>query len=293
MTVDSSRTAGVDAASPVSLVALRCRTSDHTAALIRGVDALAPLVAKRLGSEARSIGSPSEPRVADWSDDLRHSRGCLLEAGGQVDDALDAGRAPVLLAGDCTVALTTLPTVARHRPDARVLWLDAHGDFNTPQTTESGYLSGMSLSGACGAWDPGLGESVRPESVVLVGVRDLGTAERELLERSPVTVIGASLETLVYTQNALDRAPVYIHLDLDVLDPEHFPAEFPVPNGLRPEKLYDLFEAVADECEVVGLEVTAFHSPEDELEGTAAASTAVQVLEPLLDAVAKGAHVSH
>jgi arginase len=277
----------------VSLVALRCRTSDHTAALVRGVDALAPLIEKRLGVEARSIGSPSEPRVASWEEDLRDSRGCLLEAGGQVDDSLEAGRVPVLLAGDCTVALTTLSAVARHRPDASFLWLDAHGDFNTPDTTESDYLSGMSLAGACGLWPAGLGETIDCGRVVLAGTRDLGEAEGELLERSPVTVVGASLETLVGTQNALDRAPVYVHLDLDVLDPERFPAEFPVPGGLHPDKLYDLLEAVAQECELIGFEVAAFCAPEDELERRAAASTAVRALEPLLAGVVRGVHVSH
>ena len=104
------------------------------------MDALAPLVAERVGSEPRTIGEPAEPRDARFDEDVRDSRGCLLEAGGQVDDALAAGRVPLLLAAECSVALTTLPAVASRRPDARFLWLDAHGDFNTPETTGSGYL---------------------------------------------------------------------------------------------------------------------------------------------------------
>jgi arginase family enzyme len=276
---------------PASLVALRCRTSDHTGALVRGVDELAPLVGERLGVEARSIGSPSQPRVADWPDDLADARGCLLEAGGQVDDALEAHRLPILLADDCAVALTTLPTIGRRRPDARVLWLDAHADFNTPSTTESRYLSGMALAGACGLWDSGFEGSIEPERVVLAGARDVEGGERELLERSPVTAIGTSLEALVATQNALDRAPVYVHLDLDVLDPEDFPAEFPAPGGLRPDKLFDLVEAITGECELVGMEVTAFFAPEDRVERRRAARTALAALEPLLQAVEEGAHV--
>jgi arginase family enzyme len=273
-----------------SLVALRCRTSDRSEGPVRGVDALAPLVARRLGAEARPIGSPSPPRIAAWEEDLRDAAGCLLEAGGQVDDALEAGRVPILLAGECAIALATLPVVARTRPDARVLWLDGHADFNTPRTTESGYLSGMALSGACGLWPTGFDGGVAPERVVLAGVRDVDEEERRLLERSAATAIGASLETLVATQNALDRAPVYVHLDLDVIDPEAFPAEFPAPGGLAPEKLYDLLEAVAGQCELVGLEVTAFCAPADELERAAAADTAARAIEPLLDAAVSGAH---
>jgi arginase family enzyme len=278
----------------VSLIAHRCRTSDRTPGAGRGVDALAPLVGKRLGREPRDIGTPSEPRVGNWREDLADSRGCLLEAGGQVDDALSGGNAPVLLAGECSIAVTTLSAALTRRPDAKVLWLDAHGDFNTPETSGSGYLGGMALAAACGVWDAGLAAPIDPARVVLAGVRDIDPPERELLEQSPVTVIGASLETLVYTQNALDRAPIFVHLDLDVIDPEAFPATMvPAPGGLAPDKLYDLFEAVADECEVIGLEVTAFDAPEDELERQDAASVAIHVLAPLLDAVQRGARVSN
>ena len=257
-------------------VAMLCRISERAPHATREL-------AEALAEEPRFIGSEDAPRTADWQDDLRDARGCLLEAGGQVDDALEAGRFPLLVAGDCSVALTTLAAVRRHRPDARVLWCDAHGDFNTPDTTASGFLGGMSLAGAVGLWDAGLGVEPFPaDRVVMAGVRDLDAAERELLERSDVTVVGAGLDTLVAVQNALDRSPVYVHLDVDVLDPEHMPAQFPVPGGLRPDKLYDLLEAVSDECEIVGVEVTAFVDADH-------ADTVASVLEPIL----KEAHVHH
>jgi arginase family enzyme len=268
-------------------VALRCRTADRTPRAIRGVDTLAPLVEARIGAEARAIGSPSEVRSAPWDDELRDSRGCLLEAGGQVDDALDAGRRPVLLAGNCAIGITTLPSALRHGRGIKVLWLDAHGDYNTPDTSENGYLGGMPLAAACGEWDAGLTETVAPDRVVLAGVRDLDEGERRLLERSAVTVIGASnVETLVAVKNALDGAPVFVHVDLDVIDPDHFPAEVPAPGGLTPDKLFDLAEAVVEDCELVGLEVTGFEAPDDPGEHAAAAETAMKVIEPFLDRLA-------
>jgi arginase len=272
--------------STISVVALRCRTSDRTPAAGRGVDELAPLVGEHLGVQPRVIGEPGEPREDTYDEVLRDGRGCLLEAGGQVEDALGGGNLPVLLAAECSIALTTLPAVLAARPEARVLWLDAHADFNTPESTPSGYLGGMGLAGACGRWDPGLGRDPIPqERVVLAGVRDLDMLEREALEGGPVTVIGASpVETLVAVKNALDGAPVYVHLDLDVIDPESFPAQFPAPGGLAPDKLYDVLEAVVAESELVGMEVTAFEAPEDEVARRAAVSTAMHVLEPLLDA---------
>jgi arginase len=270
----------------VSLVLLRCRTSDRTPGAGRGAETLAPLAGKALGVEPRIIGRPGEPRPDGYEQALRDSRGCLLEAGGQVDDALSGGNLPLLLAGDCSICLTTLPVALRHRPDARVLWLDAHGDYNTPDTTESGFLGGMCLAGACGEWEAGLANPVPPERVVLAGVRDLDAGERRLLEQSPATVIGAStVETLVAVKNALDGAPAFVHLDLDVLDPEHFPAQFPAPGGLHPDKLYDLLDSVTEDCELVGVEVTAFEAPEDESSRLSAAETAMRVLEPVLDAL--------
>jgi arginase family enzyme len=276
----------------VSLVALQCRTSDRTPRAELGVEALAPLIGKRLGREPRVIGSPGHSRTADWSEDLRESRGCLLEAGGQVDDALSGGNLPLLLAAECSIALTTLSAAVRHRPEAKVLWLDAHGDYNTPETSPSGYLGGMALAGACGEWDTGLVEPVSPGRVVLAGVRELDPEERRLLERSGVTPVGASAhETLVAAKNALDGAPVYVHLDLDVIDPEVFPAQFPAPGGLAPDKLYDLLEAVMEECDLVGLEITAFEAPEERFEREEAADVAAHVVEPLLAAIPEEAHV--
>jgi hypothetical protein len=235
-------------------VALLCRISEQapTAQLE---------LAEALGVDARRIGSPAEPRKQHWREALEEGRGCVLEAGGQVDDALAAGSFPLLLAGDCAIALTTLAAVRRHRPDTRVLWLDAHGDFNTPETTSSEFLGGMALAGACGLWDSGLDADPFPgDQVVMAGVRDLDPAEREELEQSPVTVIGGGLDTLVGVQNALDRSPVYIHFDSDVL--QSIPAD----------KLYDLLEAVAGESEIVGVEVNA---EPDYVEGTAGALGAV------------------
>jgi arginase family enzyme len=219
-----------------------------------------------LGVEARFIGEPSEPRKQHWKAALEENRGCLLEAGGQVDDALAAGNFPLLIAGDCAIGLTTLAAVKRHRPDARVLWLDTHGDFHTPETTASEFLGGMALAGAVGLWDAGVAEPFPADRVVLAGVSDLDPPERENVERSGASIVGAGLDTLVAVQNAIDAAPVYVHFDSDVLE------------SIRAEKLYDLLEAVADESEIVGVQVNI--EPEY-VQGTAGS------LEPLL----KEAHV--
>jgi len=214
----------------------------------------------------------------NWATDLEQSRGCLLEAGGQIDDALVAGRFPVLLAGDCSIAMTTLPTVVRHAPEAHVLWLDAHGDFNTPETTESGFLGGMCLAAACGRWDAGLAEEhVDPAQVVMCGTRDLDGQERVLLETAGVRTIRPSK-----LADMLDGEDVFVHLDLDVLDPSVLPAQFPAEGGLSDGGLRTLLGEVAEVATLLGLEVTAFEAPEDEAERTALAETVATVVGPLV-----------
>jgi arginase len=241
------------------IVAMLCRTSDRAADGARGAQALAQEVASRRGLEARLVGTPAEGRVADWRDDLRDSRGCLLEAGGQVDDALAAGDFPLLFASDCSICITTLPAVLRHRPEATVLWLDAHGDFNSPDTTPSGFLGGMCLAAACGIWDAGFGgPALEPSRVVMCGVRDLDGGERVLLETNGVARI--SRPSLL--ADALRDREVYVHLDLDVLDPSVLPAQFPAEGGLSDGGLRILLSEVASCCTLVGVEVTAFPAPE-------------------------------
>src|SRR3954454_10678701 len=166
-----------------AVVALLCRTSDRVPGGACGAQALATTIATQLGTTARLVGSPGGTRQSRWEEDLRDSRGCLLEAGGQLEDALDAGRFPVLLASDCSICLTTLPALARRRPGVRVLWLDAHADFNDPSTTPSGFLGGMCLSAACGAWDAGFDDGrMDPAQVVMCGIRDVDAGERVLVE---------------------------------------------------------------------------------------------------------------
>jgi arginase len=267
---------------PVSdarVIALRCRTSDRTPGGVRGVDALAPRLARLLGVDMRQIGSPGDARIANWDDDLRDSRGCILEAGGQVDDALTAGDFPVLLASDCSICMTTLPTVLRHVPQARIVWLDAHGDFNTPATTPSGFLGGMCLAAACGRWDAALGDFdvVDPARVVMSGVRDLDGGERVELERAGVgTTPPESLP------GALEGEAIYVHLDLDVLDPSDFKAQFSVPDGVPSGVLRDVLGELAEGSHIVGVEITAFEAPEDEDERERLAVMIESVVEPLL-----------
>ena len=260
---------------PLSVTVLRCRTSDRTPGGALGAEALG----LALDPEARLVGTPGEARIANWDADLRDSRGCILEAGGQVEDMLAAGRFPVLTASDCTICMTTFQAVVRHSPAVRVLWLDAHGDFNTPDTTPSGFLGGMCLAAACGRWDGGHEPSLEPGRVLMCGVRDLDAGERVLVETAGVGVARPS-EVL----DVLGGESVYVHLDVDVLDPDVLPSQFPVPHGLSDTGLRTLLGEVARECDVVGVEITAFEAPQDPDERARRAALLAGMVWPLLPA---------
>ena len=250
------------------VVVLRGRTSDRTPGGARG----ALVLGERLGS-ALAAGEPEPPRSLRFDDDLHESRAAIVSAGEQLEAALDAGDYPVLLASDCSICLSTLPVVAARYPDASVVWLDAHGDFNTPATTGSGFLGGMCLAAACGLWDSGFGAGVDPRRVVMSDGRDLDPAEREELARAGVRVVppGAVSE-------AVRGKRVFLHLDLDILDPSVMPAGVPAPGGLSADALRALLTDLAAAASLIGVEITAFEAPKEAEE---LAALIASVVEPV------------
>ena len=239
---------------------LRGRTSDRTAGSGAGAQALA------LTLGGRVVGEPGEPRARDWSEDLPAARPVLEAAAAELEAAFAEGALPVLTASDCSICIATLPAAVAYEPDLHVVWLDAHGDFNTPETTPSGFLGGMCLAAACGRWDAGWvggGGVIDPTRVHLLGVRDLDPGEQVEAEAA-----GLSAEVP-------DGVPVYVHLDADVLDPSVMGAQFPVPGGWDERRLQAQLAELAAGCRIVGMEVTAIEDP-------AVAPLIAEAIQPLL-----------
>ena len=228
---------------PLRITCLRGRTSDRTDGAGAGAEALA----RALGGRVLGDAQPGRPR--NWDEDLPAARPVLSSAAAEVSAALDQGELPVLTASDCTICIATLPTAAARIPGLRVLWIDAHGDFNSPDTTPSGFLGGMCLAAACGRWDAGWPQTIDPATVHFLGVRDLDPGEREDVERAGITT------------GVPEQGPVYVHLDCDGLDPEVMPVQFPVPGGLTLDEVRDALARLAGEGRLVGIEVTALEDP--------------------------------
>ena len=258
------------------------RIADRSAQTIAGAACAARALEGRYGVKAVTVGRAGPPACDDWSVSLPQAQHTITTLRSAIEDAIVGGRTPVLVANTCSASLGSLPLVAKHHPEAVLLWVDAHGDFNTPRTTDTGYLGGMVLAAACGLWDSGHGAGLRPEQVVLVGARDIDSGEAELLESSGVRVFPPAEATPESVLGAIGGANVWIHVDWDVLEPGFVPADYEVPGGLRPTHLRDIFAAIPPR-RILGVELAEFHLPFDHESGRTAISTILDVVAPLLD----------
>lgn len=144
------------------------------------------------------------------------------------------GRVPMVLSGDCTTSLGVVAGLQRAGRDPRVVWFDAHGDVQTPQTTTSGYLGGFPLRQLVGGADRTAPErlGLRPvpeQDVVLVDARDLDPPEADYLAGSRIRHVPVDAAVQAVGEAG---APVYLHVDVDVANPEDLPGTlFPAPGG--------------------------------------------------------------
>lgn len=186
-----------------------------------------------------------------------------------VSDAVASGSMPLVLGGDHSVAMGTLAglAAAAERPGG-VLWIDAHGDLNRPETSPSGNVHGMPLAaalGQAGEGFDGLGfPVVDPARVALVGVRSLDPAERDLVRATGVRVLTMSEIDRIGIERAVTEAlthvagPGFVHLsfDLDALDPEVAPGVgTPVRGGLTYREAHLACELVAESGLIGSLEL--------------------------------------
>jgi arginase len=231
------------------------------------------------------------------SDETRKKRlGHLLaRLGYEVARARSAGFFPLILGGDCLTALGTLAGLLDPAATG-ITWFDAHGDFNTPEITISGYLGGMPLACAVGRGLDDLREhsklagTVAERNVALLGVRDLDPLEERALAASSVMLVRASefagdtakLERTIHALGALPQ--VYMHVDIDVLDPVEAPGvDYPAAGGLQAPQLKEAVRTVAGLGNVRALALTAVN-PEKDIDGRTVAA-ALDVIEAAIDKV--------
>lgn len=263
------------------LIVSQGRIADRTPGAIAGAALAAEAIRSRIGGGKTVIGAPSPAADDDWTLSLPQAGDTLRGLRDAVAGALDRGRVPFVVANTCPASLASLPVLARKVPDATVLWIDAHGDFNTPGTTGSGYLGGMVLAAACGLWESGHGAGLDPRQVVLVGARDIDPDEGALLERHGVRIVAPHEATPERIARETGDAPVWIHLDWDALEPGFVPAAYRVPGGLAPAQVKALFASLPA-ARIAGIELTEFEASGDEERDAAAVEIILDTVGPLL-----------
>ncbi len=204
-----------------------------------------------------------------------------------VASSLEDGARCLIVGGECTIVAGSVPGALAVEPDLVLVYFDAHGDFNTLATTPSHFVGGMCLAHVCGKkvapllW-PGV-RSIAEQSVALVGARQLDPGETGNLTNSKVRQIpfdpahADAPGLLAFVK----KRPVWIHVDVDVVDPSEVPAvSFPVAGGPSIRALCDVLSALAATARVRGVEVCGYDPRKD---------TGPRPLVPLLARIAVAA----
>ena len=261
---------------------------------------------EQLGHKVEDFGDldvmiPETQQVGKGS--LRYKEAILktcAELCREVERSLSEGRMPLVLGGDHSLAIGSVAGSTVHYgkqgESLGLIWFDAHGDANTPETTPSGNIHGMSLAVSLGLGDPDLVKlgdrvpKVQARNTVLIGIRDLDNGEREILKRSGCTV---------YTMRDLDErgmrdvvdeairiasdgtAAIHLSFDMDVIDPEDAPGTgTPVWGGITYREAHLAMEMINDRAEIAAIDIVEVNPVLDSqnMTGILAAELAQSVL---------------
>ena len=239
------------------------------------------LLSNGMEGELAATGSEVRSEVLEATRPFRAEIATAFELFGmvaeRVRDAAGAGGFPLVLSGNCNATVGVVAGLAGAFPDEEVgiVWFDGHADFNTPETTTSGFLDGMGLAIAVGQGWANMTRTipyfrpVREANVVLVGRRGASPVEKERLRASDVTVVeelhvgqAGGWEILGAALDALGGRVrrVHVHLDLDVLDPTAVsPAnEFAPEGGLSAAELEACIRKIREHLEIGSATVASY-----------------------------------
>jgi arginase len=242
----------------------------------------------QIGYHVRDLGNLSVPLAEQIDPPPTNERLRYLapiaavnrELAQRVAAAVTEGAFPLILGGDHSLAIGSITGAARGRRIGAI-WIDAHADFNTPETTPSGNIHGMSLAALVGRGSPALagGGPLRPEDVALVGVRDIDRLERDTLRQSGVHIftmhdidrrgMAAVMDEALARVNA-STAGFHVSFDLDALDPTEAPGVgTPVSGGLSAREAHLALELVAGTARMLSLDLVEVNPILDNRNATA------------------------
>ncbi len=184
-----------------------------------------------------------------------------------VMSAVHKGERPVSVAGDCCTTIGVLAGLQQAGMEPNLIWFDAHGDFNTCETSPSGFLGGMPLAMLVGRGEltmgNGSGQEVLPESrVVLTDARDLDPEEMIAVKESAVRHLP---DVAMLLDSPLPAGPIYVHFDTDVINPTEAPAmNYLAEGGPSVSALRRVFDYLADSGQVAAVSLSSWNPEMDE-----------------------------
>jgi arginase len=255
---------------------------------------------EELGYPVTDLGNAATPipETVDTAGEVRHLdavRDVCSEVAGRASTMVAEDLFPIFLGGDHSISIGTVSGVARSSGRTGVIWLDAHADFNTPETSPSGNIHGMPLSVLTGRGHPDLvriggeGASVRTEDVVILGLRSVDEMERGLLLEAGVRVytmkeidaygIARVVRNALEDLSHLER--IHLSVDLDVVDPGIAPGVgTPVRGGLTYREAHLVMELINEAGIVTSLDIVEVNPILDDRNGTA--ELAVELVASLM-----------
>jgi arginase len=190
---------------------------------------------------------------------------------GAVATSIQAKKFPLVLGGDHSLSIGSIRGAARNKKIG-VIWIDAHPDFNTAETTPSGNIHGMSLALLAGMgdkrlvqlWDESI-PVIDPAKIAIIGARDVDNGEKENLQKAGALVMGMEqidrYGMVLAIEKAIERVSrdvdgIYLSLDMDALDPQHAPGVgTPVPAGLTQRETHLACEMIAETNLLIGMDL--------------------------------------
>jgi arginase len=246
-------------------------------------------VLEELGYPVTDLGNARTPipEVVEKDEEIRRLaavRDVCEEVAERAEAMISQGLFPIFLGGDHSISIGTVSGVARSFGRTGIIWLDAHADFNTPETSPSGNIHGMPLSVLTGRGHPelvgigGEGASVRTEDIVILGLRSVDVKERSLLLETGVHVytikeidaygVASIVRRALRDLSHLHR--IHLSVDLDVVDPVVAPGVgTPVRGGLTYREAHLVMELINEADIVTSLDVVEINPILDDKNGTA------------------------
>lgn len=229
---------------------------------------------------------------ADWmieklelqSGDTQARMSVLHESmADRIADIIREGKLPVSIAGDCCATIGVLAGLQRVGVDPQLIWFDAHGDFNTWDTTPSGFLGGMPLAMLAGLGDQSMPKAVglrslSRERIILTDGRDLDPGEKELVEGSGIQHFPDPIDMLGHP---LPDHPLYVHFDTDIINPIDAPAmSYAADGGPRIPELEAIFRSFAQTGRIAAISLSTWN-PKLDVDGQSK-ETCMKLLQALL-----------